>query len=452
MRSLVERNFQTIRDAAFLSCCPPAQACEWIREREVEFSPVFSTHKTPEGSHLCEYILLRRKDEFIDLGLAEHGRSKTILRRVYRRSNNSVRAVLCGNASLFTGDEISLPDDSRLLAFFSEAEGDGQSETYRKRPPEIWDIVKSGSDAELKALGQNPHIGSVFYRAVFEHFSKPRATISEDRYQRILLYMAGNSRLSTPRDKSPEAGYQDGYSDYEYNSVFSAAWDLAEQVPVTPDWGIVLGQLYNGLERGRKSRDELQKTIDRWRPAENPDADAFANVREQLARRLHPSLELLNSADVALRRAFYRTFDPEAHEFRDLEWSPWLERDPIDCLLYLDWNENIWRSALGRRKLLGLHSENTRNGADYVQKGWALEKERRMRELHPEWFADEYETDCAGSDPEGDPVIKRLGFIESHLFELTKAVAKKPNPWGGVISTLILLAIGYFIGSASRGY
>ena len=47
------------RDAAFLSQCRDGDARDWLKNRPVEFSPVFGTPRTPPESHVLEYILYR---------------------------------------------------------------------------------------------------------------------------------------------------------------------------------------------------------------------------------------------------------------------------------------------------------------------------------------------------------------------------------------------------------
>ena len=92
------------RDAAFLAFCSPQEAVAWLESRQMHLSSVMGTPDTPKDSHILEYILLRRRQAAIDLALAQHGRSGTVLHRLYMRTSASVRVVACSNASLFVGD------------------------------------------------------------------------------------------------------------------------------------------------------------------------------------------------------------------------------------------------------------------------------------------------------------------------------------------------------------
>src|SRR5271169_5091713 len=108
------REPSTTRDAAYLALCTPQAAYDWLRTRPVDMSR-WEWPQTPDNAHLLEYILLRRNDPLITLGLAEFGRSRTVLGRIFQGAPPSVRAVACGNASLFFGSNIDTPSRQRLV-------------------------------------------------------------------------------------------------------------------------------------------------------------------------------------------------------------------------------------------------------------------------------------------------------------------------------------------------
>ena len=92
-------------DAAFLSQCSEREAWDWLKNRPVNYSGVTGTPETPPESHVLEYILCRRNLPLIDLVLAKHGRSRSVLSRVFRRASLSVRVIASGNPSLFTANQ-----------------------------------------------------------------------------------------------------------------------------------------------------------------------------------------------------------------------------------------------------------------------------------------------------------------------------------------------------------
>ena len=213
----------------------------------------------------------------------------------------------------------------------------------------LWQTVRRGSLAELRAVCENPDLTSGFYASLIacwegheESRVAPDARISSDRFKHILLFLSKNPRISIPREESKERYFYDGGADYEYTKFFTRCWELAQVVPVEPEWAYVLAELYKQLDRPYAVFDDVEKALDRWRRADekveaslyDDPPSPFPNIREQIAAKfVEPSNETSNSDDPAMRQAFYRTFDPERPEFRELDWTEWLERD--------DWCE-IW--------------------------------------------------------------------------------------------------------------
>jgi hypothetical protein len=435
----------SVRSAAFLSVCSPHAAYDWLKARPTEWSSVYGTARTPPDAHFLEYILLRRREPLIDYALAEFGRSRTVLGRVFKRNGPAVRAVACGNASLFEGDTIDVPSGADFLDVARAQEGERIEAPHRRMSLGPYDVLEAGSEAELIALCQNPHMRSNFYYSVFSFYEKPHRAIPEDRYQKILRHLGGNQRLLTSRDDSPEANYLDGFADYEYRRVFSSAWSLAATVPVTEMWAFTLSKLYQQLLPSYPSSDfDLEAVLARWRPVDPEQArlDSYSNLRECLARLLKPSVAMLASEDEALRHAFYATFDPNAAEFRDLDWTPWLQADPY-CNVWLEGNLKVWKSALGREKLLNLIRHQSRRDNDVVFLGWAREREEEYRRKHPEWFAVE-----DGAD-EREPTMRDVsGLLAQIQSTLQKRPAGQNNVWGTLVGALLLIGIGFLMGRA----
>ena len=278
------------RDATYLSRCSERDAYGWLKNRSLEFSSVFGTPRTPPESHVLEYILYRRNAPLIDLALAEHGRSRSVLERVFSRGSLPTRVVACANASLFVGDMV------HESLFRSNEQGNL-----------LWQIVKRGSLAELRAVCENPTLTSGFYAALIDCWEgheesrfAPDARISSDRFQHVLFFLSKNPRISIPREQSKERYYHDGFSDYEYTTLFTSCWKLAQVVPVEPEWAYVLAKLYEQLHRPYHVFDDVAAVLYRWRPVdENLEASLtderpspFPVIREQIAVKfLEPSIE-----------------------------------------------------------------------------------------------------------------------------------------------------------------
>ena len=369
------------RNAAFLSQCSERAAHDWLKNRTVKYKPLGQLD-TPVDSHVLEYILYRRNMPLIDLALAEHGQSQSVLERVFRRGHSFTRVVACANPSLFVGElvhqsiyrKIRKIDDINLL----------------------WRIVRRGSLAELRAVCENPNITTGFYEALIDcwegheesRFASERR-VSSDRFKHILLFLARNPRLSVPYKQSKERYSSDVHAEDEYTNFFTRCWQLAQVVPVEPEWAYALAELYKQLHRPYDIFDDVEAVLDRWRPADENlgavlDKDRpspFPKLRERIAAKfVKPSIEMSNSDDQAIRYAFYSTFDPERPEFRDLDWTEWLERED-SCRFWLSGNENIWRSALGRSNLRSLTKSH-----DILEVGSFDQLGEEYRKAHPEWF------------------------------------------------------------------
>ena len=443
------------RDATFLSQCSEQEARDWLKNRPVGYGTVYGTPETPRESHVFEYILYRRNLPLVDLALAEYGRSRSVLERVFKRASLSTRVVACANASLFSGDTLR--------------EG-----IFQNTRPLLWHIVEHGSLAELRAVCENPDLGSGWYGSIvgrwegnntdvragqlsdgpdteeLQHVLGARANpghvLSSDRFKWILFFLSKNPRISTPREESRQRYYYDPVSDYEYNELFTKGWKLAEIVPVEREWAFVLSEFYRGLHRPRDLFfDDVETVLARWRPADEGDASLrdeeashFLSVREEIAAKfIEPSVEMLENNDPAIRQAFYRTFDPDSHEFRELDWTEWLSRDEY-CHIWLELNNKIWRSSVGRQNLRDLlwHKPN-----DLTDVGFFDKREQVLRKTNPEWFENEQE-ESGDKEPEPD----RIGDLERAVWDLTATFSKRRST--SAVWFLLAALIGFFIGVA----
>lgn len=425
------------RDIAFLTQCSEQDAQDCLKNRPVEFSTVFATPRTLRESHVLEYILYRRNAPLIDLALAQHGRSRSVLERVFRRGNLPTRVVACANPSLFVGNVLH---ESPL------------------RVNLLWQIVRRGSLAELRVVCENPHLTSGFYTALVDCWEgldespfPQHERLSSNRFQHVLFFLSNNPRISVPREESQERYYYDGFSDYEYTKFFTDCWKLAQVVPVEPEWAYVLARLYQRLYRPYDVFDDIAKVLDRWRPAgENLEPSLhdelpspFPDIREQIAAKfVEPSIESSKDSDPAIRRAFYGTFDPERPEFRELDWTEWSERDEW-CYIWLSSNEKIWRSPLGRSNLRSMLWHQSRESNDLVHVGYFDKQEQEIRKANPEWFDSEEDSE---EWENGESEADRIEHLERTVRNMAEATAKRR--FTDAIWFLLAALTGALIGAA----
>ena len=453
-------------DAVFLSQCSEREACDWLKGRSVNYSGVTGTPETPPESHVLEYILYRRNLPLIDLALAEHGRSRSVLERVFRRASLSIRVVACGNPSLFHGKVLRASIFLDVISDRSKPITDRSRSILRHgslaktldSPPDtghvyflLHHIVIRGSLAELRAICENPDMRSDFYAFLVGCWDgwgnsqfDPNCHVSSDRFKRVLFFLSKNPRISTPFEKSKSDDY-----DFEYHELHRKCWELAKIVPVEREWAYILSELYQNLYCLHHVFDDIEAVLNRWRP-ENESFDEigispFELIREVIAVKfLTPKTEMLKSDDPALRRAFYSTFDPERPyyetdrtEWREMNWAEWLARDK-HCDSWLVFNENVWRSSLGRQKLESLLSEVSFRNYTYNN---FRKLEGKYRRTNPEWFENE-EAQERYDEPEPD----RIGKLESAIQNLAAESAKRRA--AAAIWFLIAALIGAFLGAA----
>lgn len=361
----------------------------------------------------------------IDLALATHGRSRMVLNKLYDRAGSGLRAVLVANGSLFVGSDL------------------GPRTPLRDRKPDqnrLWDIVRHAPLNELRGLCSNPDITSGFYRALITSWkSDDESFISEERFQRIVGFLADNPRVAQSKERSRERHYIDGSAEYEYNKFYVSAWALAATVPVTPAWAETLASLYRRLHRPYDCLEDIDAIIARWQGTVGEyEVDYYRGVRSRLAAAfVKPSLSQLRSEDPARRDAFLMTFDPVSQEFFDLDWNQFHEMDK-DFYLYLDDNLKVWASAAARTKFRqSLWKASSTNG-DLLWVGFFNEKYEEMQGLHPEWFM---ETSSDRDEPKAEP--DKIDRLSSEIRQLIDNLGERNNTF---IIGAGLFVVGLLIG------
>lgn len=339
-----------------------------------------------EGRRLLEYVLYRRNDPFIDYGLARYGCSTNVVQKVYDRG-----------------------DETTLLAAIGNPNGSTHLEQAK-------DILVSGKYRAVKLLLQNKYITGRF----IENLLRRKGAFSEidgDRLFLIVVALRGNERLNRPY----ESLYLDGFDDYLYHEVFSAAWELTKTVETNQRWASALWDLLAGCQRPT-SFDELEETIQRWQIDEPMEGEIewFKRSPSFFVRALLGSLkkddeELLNSDDPAMRVAFYQRFQP--YRYRD--WSKFIERDGSEFINAALANVNIWRSAEYRDQLSSACWDAPDPNHTMDLPNDFRGREASYRERHPNWFADEDE----GAFGEPDVILERIDRLEDQIGRLEEQIS-----------------------------
>ncbi|MDH3445819.1 MAG: hypothetical protein OEN50_17985, partial [Deltaproteobacteria bacterium] len=210
-------------------------------------APKWEFEESTDNRKVLEYLLYRRKHPLIELGLARYGYASVVLKRLFLNGTPGIRCAVLSNPSLF--------------------------ERSLFRRPVIIDlrgVVIRAHRAELEALALNPYLTDDFYVNLIER-KEYFADITEDNYQLMLYHLGDNPRLSTPFDET----ILDGWSDYKYNSVFTAAWNLTQTTPATQEWALVLLNLLRKALPPHKL-DNLEQVVERWRiDPPKQDADKY---------------------------------------------------------------------------------------------------------------------------------------------------------------------------------
>ena len=369
------RAFQKRITAAFLKNCSSDKAYDWLlamapaaaRARNKFWAKVDAQRE----HRVLEYILLRRRHPLIDIGLAQYARTPYVLRTVFARGGSGIRCAVLANPFLF---EATFLND-RTVA-------------------DIPAIVRRADRRELEALALNPYLPDGFYESLIAREAY-FADLDDPMYKFMLYHLGDNPRLSATYDDTR----LDGMDDYLFHKVFTAAWGLTTQVPVTQEWAGILFHLLHQAQEPR-SFQEVAQAIDRWRidpPKGEDDAHYIAgygfDVRSRLADLLKADDNLLNSSDLALRSSFYRRFSPYRYE----NWPELLQRDGEDFVENAIRNVGLWKDTKERERLRRLAWDTPDPLHDMMMPNTFRARERFLRDQHPEWFrADD-------GDARGDP-------------------------------------------------
>jgi hypothetical protein len=345
-------SIQSIIDGKFLSLCPASEAVAWLKGKREAIRDLRFGFRGGENQHE-EQTLAARNDPYIDFGLARYGWCAEACKPVYERGDHAIKCT--------------------FLAHFPNGgfyQFDSNTFNLADQPP-------SGAE-ELQALMTNTFLVDDTFTNCFEQ-KGAFAELTEEEFQGVLYYAGDNPRLSTPYDD----GFLDGWSDYSYHNVFKAAWELTATVPNTRGWAMVLHQLLRNCEPPPTSFDPIP-VLSRWHLQDDQRDDGIY-LRSRLADLLKADDTLLNSTDPALRQSFYRRFNPASYP----RWPDFAKMDEEHFLDEALWNQFLWRTTETRSVLRQLCWAHPDPRSNLDKPNFYNGREGRMREEHPEFFADE---------------------------------------------------------------
>lgn len=370
-------DYQTRIEAAYIVNCSAQSAYQWLYERryrdDCDVPPWIVAEDNPE---VLEFLLTRRNEPLIDLGIARFGHSNLAIRKVYRRGDIGVRCAALSNAHIGPADIIN---DGWL------------------KEKDIKNILYNGTRTELESLAKNKYLENDALEQILERrdaFSE----LSETQYINMLVWLGKNPRMSTKYNRN----ILDGYAEYTHNRVFSVAWELARYLPTTKANAYALYKLLSGTAVP-VSYDNPEEVIARWRlgekseHAKHPFGYAYF-LRSRLADALDANEKLLNSNDPAMKESFYRRFSP--WEFKN--WPDFINQEGRFAFQAMVENDALWRNTEIREMLCNLAWDVPDSDMD-APNNYDAVKERKKRQ-HPEWFKEEN----AEYSNEPDVAIMRL--------------------------------------------
>jgi hypothetical protein len=370
---------------AELTASSPEQVKAWLETRaQREF---FYKH---EGEAAVEEALLARNDRYIDFALARFGIcEKTLATLFARNATDHDRALRIGallNEQVdFSGLPTVLYSGAGILA---ASRGRDQLEPF----------LASLNHEEIAALFSNPAIDNRFLVEFLEE-KKPWLALDEQSRMVALMALKDNPRMAAKYE-----GHMDGYAEHMHNAAFAAAFNLAKTLPVTEDWGHILGGLYFKIKPTAYSIEDPFSIAARWVPdptqAEEVEAAAnqleegytlcYAQVRQGLGRlavagHRQKLVDVLTHPDPAIRSAAYRDADLTPEQMKEAN-----AKDPklgFNTMLY---NKKLWRRPETRELLKKMAWEPKRDPRhDLIPQNQFESFSKTMRKEFPVWFAGE---------------------------------------------------------------
>jgi len=301
-----------------------------------------------------------------------------------------------------------------------------------------------------------PHVAvAVKPAAVRTFLAKPPANVKPP-----VVKLAANPRMHTPyKDER-----MDGFADYNYNSVFDAAWALAGILPTTVQWASRLEQLYKQLVPRAFSVNEPLEIARRWHADPN-DAEAlkydesgmkygyigpYASVRMGLGKLALSSKSslvevFLASDDIGLRCAAY-----SSSRLKEAQMAAGLAKDSITAFDEMVKNDGLWRTA-GQRKILHDAAWGFKDD-DMVYANYFRAREREMAKAHPDWFRDEEDQPDLAEETPQPATSQDVSNIGAAHENALAAVRITMAQFGKQLRWVLWLSMGAFVLALARHF
>jgi hypothetical protein len=388
----MEKNQRRI-EASFLTNCTPQAAYDWLYERRIK--DVYGHCENHDAT--LEYLLLRRREPLIDLGLARFAHSNKAITKVYDRGGTGIKCAALSNPHIGgTRCNLNFLGYGNLIVISA-----------------AW----HGSSAELESLAKNVNLNTnliediLCRKGLFENKS-------DNDYIKLLVWLGKNPRMNTDYDKTGQNDH-DGTASYHHDRIFYMAWDLLNKLPPTQEFAYALSELLSGTHIVGIKSEDVQKALDRWRIEENANngkqnlsSSYFLRWRIADTVNVHNILLTNNTNDFALKESLYRRIPSNW-----TEWPSLVDLDGENAFTALIQNKNLWGDEKSRKKLENLALDESIDVQVSIERRINFIKyKKNMRQKYPHYF---FEEDLPWSQST-DAIVKR---IENKLECLSDNVA-----------------------------
>lgn len=392
------RSHLVMMKEAELLCRTPEGVFEWLKDHAAR-----TTAYTGELDESADLALLGRNEPLIDFALAKFTRNSDTAKALMTKTKD--RGPLDFKAR---GIRLAVLSNEYVGLRMSAIPGSLFANEYNG----AIDFLASADEAELQALFGNPSLSENF----IEDFLLQKApwTALDERRQFVAgMALARNSRMRQKYD-----GPMDGFAEYTHNTVFHAAWGLAERAPVNRDWANFLAYLLDGMPESWSQKDPMP-VLDRWRapPEEGKkvgvgDVEDVAKsgylgiyqmVRQAIAQAALENgkiklSEMLASDDPAIRAAGYGKGTMTSEQI-----TAAYELDKNLAVNTMQGNVYLWRYERTRAALRKASWDISSFNNSYLDSANAYDHwEEKHRKENPDWFKDEhdYSEDASATDDE----------------------------------------------------
>jgi hypothetical protein len=261
--------------------------------------------------------------------------------------------------------------------------------------------------------------------------------IDEERRVYSLEALCGNTRLQKKYE-----GWMDGQAEYDFNSVYTACWNLAKNLPVTKGYANVLGILLSKIVDERYEFDSFE-VAKRWiikDENKNKTTKEYLNGYESVRFAIYSDVlknsesnsESFSNKDIAYRACAYSKLLITEDEIRSA-----YKKDKVLAIQYISANLNVWRYEKYREVLdeICWDADTKDNNHNLYCTNTYNQREEDLKEKHPDWFVekdfeDEDEDEDEDYFKDEDDKQVTVGKLKSHLLEISDSSFKH---WSSII-------------------